>query len=412
MLAQKIRSKKRNSMNKQSFTKKAIQTSSWYLRVGSFLLTTIMGFTFALFPIASNDSITASATAFDQNLTEIDCEAIMSGPDIQNQSIGASLSKAELKSTKLYPGGIPFGIKFMTEGVLVVGFCDVKNGNKKSNPSSEAGLKLGDRILSVDGKILGSAEELTRLVESSQGRSLNIVYTREGNEQKTTLTPIFCENEGSYKTGIYVKDSGAGIGTVSYIDAKTLTFGGLGHGICEGESGQLIPISKGSVVDVNINGVIKGKSGEPGELRGYFNSGKIGSLFINNDCGVFGNLAKLPDNLPSEALPIALKEEIKAGKAYIYTTLDGRTPQKYEIEISNIKINETRGKCFTVTATDKELINKTGGIVQGMSGSPIIQNGKLVGAVTHVLINDPTTGYGIFIENMLNAAQMPMQRAA
>ena len=393
-------------MKKQSFTKKAIQTSSWYLRAGAFFLSLIMGFSFALFPIASSESISASSIAFEQQLSEADSKEIMSEPDIHNQSIGASLSKAELKAIRLYPGGIPFGIKFMTEGVLIVGFCDIKSGNKKANPSSVAGLKLGDRIISVDGKSLSSAEDLTKLVEASQGRALSIVYTRNGNEQRTTLTPIFCENEGAYKTGIYVKDSGAGIGTVSYIDAKTLSFGGLGHGICEGESGQLIPISKGSVVDVSINGVIKGKSGEPGELRGYFNSGKIGSLYINNDCGVFGQLASLPDNLPSEALPIALKEEIKAGKAYIYTTLDGRTPQKYEIEISNIKTNETRGKCFTVTATDSRLIEKTGGIVQGMSGSPIIQNGKLVGAVTHVLINDPTTGYGIFIENMLNAGGM------
>ena len=393
-------------MKKQSFTKKAIQTSSWYLRAGAFFLSLIMGFSFALFPIASSESISASSIAFEQQLSEADSKEIMSEPDIHNQSIGASLSKAELKAIRLYPGGIPFGIKFMTEGVLIVGFCDIKSGNKKANPSSAAGLKLGDRIMSVDGKSLSSAEDLTKLVEASQGRALSIVYTRDGNEQRTTLTPIFCENEGAYKTGIYVKDSGAGIGTVSYIDAKTLSFGGLGPGICEGESGQLIPISKGSVVDVSINGVIKGKSGEPGELRGYFNSGKIGSLYINNDCGVFGQLASLPDNLPSEALPIALKEEIKAGKAYIYTTLDGRTPQKYEIEISNIKTNETRGKCFTVTATDSRLIEKTGGIVQGMSGSPIIQNGKLVGAVTHVLINDPTTGYGIFIENMLNAGGM------
>ena len=158
------------------------------------------------------------------------------------------------------------------------------------------------------------------------------------------------------------------------------------------------------MVDVEINGVKKGEAGEPGELKGYFSSGRVGSLLINNDCGVFGSFAELPDGLPSEALSIGLKAELKTGKAYIYTTLEGDTPQKYEIEISNINRGETQGKCFTVTVTDKALLQKTGGIVQGMSGSPIIQNGKLVGAVTHVLINDPTTGYGIFIENMLNAS--------
>ena len=265
-------------------------------------------------------------------------------------------------------------------------------------------MRAGDRILTVNQKALGSAEELTKIVEESGGRALNIVYLRDGNERTTVLTPIYSESEGVYRTGIFVKDSGAGIGTVSYINPQTLEFGGLGHGVCEGESGRLIPISKGSVVDVNIAGVVKGEVGVPGELRGYFTSGRRGSLVINNECGVFGSFDLKPQNIPSEALPIGLKNELKCGKAYIYTTLEGSTPQKYEIEISNIRLSESKGKCFTVKVTDKTLLEKTGGIVQGMSGSPIIQNGKLVGAVTHVLINDPTTGYGIFIQNMLNAA--------
>ena len=152
--------------------------------------------------------------------------------------------------------------------------------------------------------------------------------------------------------------------------------------------------------------------GKDRRIDRYFNSGRVGSLLLNNDCGVFGTFAKLPSGLPSKPLSIGLKEELKNGKAYIYTTLDGCVPKQYEIEISNIKLNETHGKCFTVKVTDQALLEKTGGIVQGMSGSTIIQNGKIVGAVTHVLINDPTSGYGIFIENMLNAAQMPMQKAA
>ena len=391
-------------MNRQSFRKKAMQTSAWYLRFATFILSLVMGFSFALYPTAPSGAFAVSRTAFGQGLSEVDCKAIENEPDVLNESVGASISRAELKAKKLYPGGIPFGIKFMTEGVLVVGFCDIKSQGSKVNPSSAAGLKAGDRILSVDSKPLSSAEELTEIVEKSGGKTLAIVYSRDGNEKKTYLTPIYSENEGSYKTGIYVKDSGAGIGTVSYIDPETLEFGGLGHGICEGDSGRLVPISKGSVVDVNINGVLKGEVGTPGELKGYFTSGRTGSLLVNNDCGVFGAFAKKPTGLPSEPLSVGLKEELKNGKAYIYTTLDGATPQKYEIEISNIKLSETRGKCFTVTVTDKALLQKTGGIVQGMSGSPIIQNGKLVGAVTHVLINDPSTGYGIFIENMLGAS--------
>ena len=399
-------------MNRQSFRKKAMQASAWYLRFASFILSLVMGFSFALCQTTSREESAVSKNAFGESLSEVDYKAVMNEPKTQNGSIGASISRSELKTKKLYPGGIPFGIKFVTEGVLIVGFCDFKNGGATVNPSSEAGLKAGDRILSINSKRLNSAEELTQVVEQSGGKPLQIVYKRNGSEKKTVLTPRYSDSEGVYKTGIYVKDSGAGIGTVSYIDPETLEFGGLGHGICEGESGSLIPISKGSVVDVNINGIKKGAVGAPGELRGYFSSGRVGSLLVNNDCGVFGRFAKVPKGLPSEPLPIGIKEELKSGKAHIFTTLDGCAPNQYEIEISSIKLSETHGKCFTVKVTDKLLLEKTGGIVQGMSGSPIIQNGKLVGAVTHVLINDPSTGYGIFIENMLNAAQMPMAKAS
>ena len=399
-------------MKKQSFGRKAMQASAWYFRFATFMLSVVMGFSFALCQMTSSEALTVSQTAFGESLSDVDYKAVMNEPTAQNTSVGASLTRAELKAKKLYPGGIPFGIKFITEGVLIVGFCDFKAQGKTQNPSSAAGLKAGDRIISINSKPLTSAEELTSIVEQSGGKPLQIVYTRDGNKRETVLTPAYSDSEGIYKTGIYVKDSGAGIGTVSYIDPETLEFGGLGHGICEGDSGALIPISKGSVVDVNINGIKKGEVGAPGELRGYFNSGRVGSLLVNNDCGVFGAFAKIPNGLPSKPLSIALKEELKSGKAYIYTTLDGCQPTQYEIEISSIKLTETRGKCFTVKVTDKALLAKTGGIVQGMSGSPIIQNGKLVGAVTHVLINDPTTGYGIFIENMLNASEMPMQRVA
>ena len=391
-------------MSDKDLAKNAIKASAWYLRIGAFVLTLVMGFSLALYPTELSEARAVSQEAFVQELNESDYKALLSEPTVTSGACGRELTDAELKSIRLYPGGIPFGIKFITEGVLIVGVSEVKNGTSSVNPSSIAGLRAGDRILTVDQKALGSAEELTKIVEESGGRALNIVYLRDGNERTTVLTPIYSESEGAYRTGIFVKDSGAGIGTVSYINPQTFEFGGLGHGVCEGESGRLIPISKGSVVDVNIAGVVKGEVGVPGELRGYFTSGRRGSLVINNECGVFGSFDSKPQNLPSEALPIGLKNELKCGKAYIYTTIEGSAPQKYEIEISNIRLSESKGKCFTVKVTDKTLLEKTGGIVQGMSGSPIIQNGKFVGAVTHVLINDPTTGYGIFIQNMLNAA--------
>ena len=350
--------------------------------------------------------------AFSHSFDADDYKEVMSEPDVLTGSSYATLTKSELRSLRLYPGGTPFGVKFMTEGVLVVGFCDVDTSSGRVNPSSNAGLSVGDRIISLNGKRISGSAELSQIVESSAGNSISIVYRRGGSEHTATLTPAYSVSEGCYKTGAYVKDNGAGIGTVTYILPNSLEFGGLGHGICEGDGGKLVPISRGSVVNVGIDGVEKGECGNPGELRGHFKSGKSGSLLQNTDCGVFGVLATLPEGLPSEPLYLGLREDVKEGRAYIWSTLEGCTPKKYEIEISNIDRSATAGKCFTVKVTDKSLIATSGGIVQGMSGSPIIQNGKLIGAVTHVMINDPTTGYGIFIENMLAAANSQVQPKA
>lgn len=358
-------------------------------------------------------SVAASVRdAFSQSFDAGDYKEVMSKPDVTSGSSYATLTKDELKSMRLYPGGTPFGVKFMTEGVLIVGFCDVDTASGRTNPSSAAGLSVGDRIIAVNGKRICGLGELSRIVESSGGKSISLTYRRGGNEHTATLTPAYSLSEGCYKTGAYVKDNGAGIGTVTYIVPNSLEFGGLGHGICESDGGKLVPISRGAVVNVGIDGVEKGKSGTPGELRGHFKSGKSGSLLQNTDCGVFGVLATLPEGLPSEPLYLGLRDEVKEGRAYIWSTLEGNVPRRYEIEISNIDRSAAAGKCFSVKVTDKALIDASGGIVQGMSGSPIIQNGKLVGAVTHVMINDPTAGYGIFIENMLAAANSQVQPKA
>lgn len=332
-------------------------------------------------------------------------------------SFGASaLSVPTAKSEnfqdlKLYAGGVPFGVKFMTEGVLVVGMGNVPTKHGTKNPAHEAGLRVGDRIVKINDKVLLSATELTEIVAKNQSKPLKITYIRAGKTQTTLLTPIYSKAEARYVTGIYVKDGGAGIGTVTFILPKTGAFAGLGHGICDAATGKPIPIQRGSVVDVTISGVVRGLAGAPGEVRGYFSSGKVGTLLGNTECGVYGVLAKLPKNL-SEPIPVGLRGEVKDGKAKILCTLDESGRHEYEVELSEIQRDAIGNKCFTVKVTDKNLLEKTGGIIQGMSGSPIIQNGKLVGAVTHVLINDPTTGYGIFIENMLNAAQMPMAKAS
>ncbi len=326
--------------------------------------------------------------------------------------VAARSANVDYGSLKLYVGGIPFGVKFMTDGVTVTGLADVKTERGSVCPAKDAGLRQDDIILKINNETVADAAHISSVAENGGGAPIKLVYSRDGKQTSTTLTPAYCKDEGKYKTGMYVRDSGAGIGTVTYIVPQTLSFGGLGHGICDSQSGKLVSMQRGSVVGVTISGVVKGISGTPGEVRGYFSSGKTGTLLQNTDCGVFGAFASLPSGLASEPIAVGTRNELKAGKAYIYSTVEGTTPQKYEIEISNIQLDSMTNKCFTVKVTDQALIQKTGGIIQGMSGSPIIQNGKLVGAVTHVLINDPTTGYGIFIENMLTSVQIPMAKAS
>ncbi len=327
-----------------------------------------------------------------------------------------SVDVTAFRDIKLYPGGMPFGVKFFTNGILVVGFCDIDTADGLVNPAYAAGLRLKDMITHVDGKELSGASELTELVERSNGTPMEIQYTRDDKTYTTTITPIAGAGDGKYKTGIWVRDSGAGIGTVSFIDPKTNYFAGLGHGICDTDTGKLLPIDRGTVVDVTISGIQKGVSGTPGEIKGFFSSGKTGSLLGNNECGVYGIFAECPKVVSSEPLSIALKDELKEGEAYIYCTLDDGGIGKYTISISDINKNAEGGKCFAVKVTDPALLEKTGGIVQGMSGSPIIQNGHIVGAVTHVLVGDPTRGYGIFIENMLKAGgsfiEAPLKKAS
>ena len=323
----------------------------------------------------------------------------------------AASTNEQYKDVTLLVGGIPFGVKFNTEGVVVLGFCDLEGISKAQNPAYLAGLRPKDVIVAVDGKTIGGAEDLTRIIEACGGRALSVTYTRSGDKRTAVLTPAYSSAEKKYKTGIWVRDSGAGIGTVTYVVPKTGEFGGLGHGICDGESGELIPMESGVITDVKISAVKKGVSGTPGEIKGYFGADKRGSLKSNTECGVFGAFSSIPYGL-GKPLHIALRDDVKCGEAELMCTLDESGRQSYKIEISSVNRNAEGSKCFVIKVTDPKLIEKTGGIVQGMSGSPIIQNGKLVGAVTHVLINDPTTGYGIFIENMLNAANIPMAKAS
>ena len=313
-------------------------------------------------------------------------------------------SPAATGESVLIPGGIPFGVKFTTNGILVVGFCDVDSEQGKINPAYNAGLRTGDIILKLNDRTVRNADILGSMMESSGGQPFTVTFTRANREQTVTVTPAYSVSEGKYKTGIWIRDGGAGIGTVTFIDPQSGMFAGLGHGICDGDTGQLIPMNRGSVIDVTISGIVRGQAGSPGEVKGYFNHAKIGSVFGNTECGVFGLLTDIPTAC-GKAVPVAAPGEIHDGKADLLCSLDTDTVTRYAVTISAIHPDATSNKCFTVTVTDPALIAKTGGIIQGMSGSPIIQDGKLVGAVTHVLVNDPTRGYGIFIENMLKSVK-------
>lgn len=315
---------------------------------------------------------------------------------------------------EVYVGGMPFGVKFYTEGILVVGFCDVETASGSSvNPARDAGVKAKDVITKINGTPPVGAASLTKAVEQSAGKPITLTLRRmtvpSGNrkpaERHTTelevaVTPVLSASENRYKTGLWVRDSGAGIGTVTFIVPGSNAFAGLGHGICDGDTGELIPMQRGQVTDVTVSGVEKGEVGDPGAIKGYFAPGKTGTILGNTDCGVFGIFADLPATATT-CLPVGHKREVRTGDASILCTLDDGKVCAYAVKITTVDPAATGSKCFTLTVTDPALLDKTGGIVQGMSGSPVIQNGKLIGAVTHVLINDPTTGYGIFLDNML-----------
>lgn len=304
----------------------------------------------------------------------------------------------------VYVGGMPFGVKFFTQGITIVGFSEIETEDGIKTPALDAGLRVNDVITHVNGcRVSTSAELLGKIEAASDSAEIDITYEREGMENTVSLSPSVSKDDGKLKTGMWIRDTTAGIGTVTFIVPETGAFAGLGHGICDADSGKLLEMKRGTVVDVTISGIARGVSGTPGELKGYFTSDKSGVLLGNTSCGVYGVMAAPPiEKIPEEPLEISEKSAVHPGSAYIWCTLDDNVPHKYDITIDDIHYSAADNRCFTIQVTDRELIEKTGGIVQGMSGSPIIQDGRLIGAVTHVLVNNPEEGYGIFIENMID----------
>lgn len=324
--------------------------------------------------------------------------------------VAIPINAAESKVDKeVLLGGCLFGLKMQTDGVPIVGIDKVETEIGAKAPAYDAGIKLKDIIIKINGKTVSSVKEVVEQIHKSNGTALQFTVRRNGEELVFSVVPQKGV-DGIYHAGIWIRDSAAGIGTITYIDPKTNEFGGLGHGICDSDTASLLPISRGTVTDVELQGVVKGQNGIPGEIKGAFKGGKIGSLVKNSNFGVYGVYGILPNGI-TEVIKVAKSDEAREGKAMIRCSVTG-TAVDYEIEITKITHKSEDGKNYTIRVTDPALLKITGGIVQGMSGSPIIQNGKLIGAVTHVTVNDPTKGYGIFIGNMLNATNTPITKAS
>lgn len=305
-----------------------------------------------------------------------------------------------IPQTSVIPIGKAIGMKLYTDGVLVVGMSEI-NGKK---PYENSGLQEGDRIIEVNRKKIDTTDDLVTSVNNSKGSTIELTYERDSETLKTSIRPVKMQNN-EYKLGIWVRDAAAGVGTMTFYEPTSKTFAALGHGITDIDTSELIQIANGELVTTNILSVIKGESGSPGEIRGTIENGTtLGSIYKNTSYGVYGKvLDKNKLNIiESEKMVVALRNEIKTGKAEIRCQLDNGKVETYGIEIQRLFLNNyADNKSMVIKVTDERLIQKTGGIIQGMSGAPIIQNGKFIGAVTHVLVNNPEIGYGVFADMMI-----------
>lgn len=302
----------------------------------------------------------------------------------------------EVDRPLLVPGGTPFGIKLLMDGVMVIETGEVASGEC---PAKDAGIVPGDVILTINDKSISGNSDIKSIIRAEGENPAVVKYRRNGEIQSTVLLASYSTKDNCYQAGMWVRDSSAGIGTITFYNPETGTYGGLGHPICDTDTGEIVPISEGEIVDVQITRVIKGTAGVPGELCGIFTGNKpSGNVTSNMECGVFGDMRKPPSDSP--AIPMGFKQEVTIGECEVLCTVIGDIPKKYKAYIEKIDYSAQSTKNMIVRITDERLLNVTGGIVQGMSGSPIIQNNMLIGAVTHVFVNDPAKGYGIFIENM------------
>jgi len=315
-----------------------------------------------------------------------------------------------LPDFKVIPGGQSIGVKLNTLGVLVVGHHQVNTSEGKKSPGELAGVQVGDIITNINGQKIEQMSDVTPFIQDAgkTGKPLELVLKRENSEVKTKLYPLKDENDSSYRIGLYIRDSAAGIGTMTFYDPKSKKYGALGHVISDMDTKKPIVVDDGQIVRSTVTSIEKGSNGNPGEKLARFSGDRqvIGNITRNSPFGIFGELhQEIKNGLIDKALPIALSNEVKEGPAKILTVVENDKVEEFDVEVvSSVPQKFPATKGMVIKITDKRLLEKTGGIVQGMSGSPIIQNGKVIGAVTHVFVNDPTSGYGVHIEWMLNEA--------
>lgn len=305
-----------------------------------------------------------------------------------------------IPKTTVIPMGKAIGMKLYTDGVLVVGMSEIE-GKK---PYETSDIKEGDRIIEINEKKIENTKDLMNTVNKSNGENLQVKYVRQKEVRTTSIRPVKSQDE-DYKLGLWVRDAAAGVGTMTFYEPSSGMYAALGHGITDIDTYELIDIANGELVSTNILSIVKGEKGAPGEIRGTIENGiNLGNIYKNTGFGVYGaitNQTQINAN-KKEEMEVALRNEIHTGKAEILCELEDGKTEKYEIEIQKLFLNNNEdNKSMVVKITDKRLIEKTGGIIQGMSGAPIIQNGKFCGAITHVLVNDPTTGYGVFSDIMI-----------
>ena len=306
---------------------------------------------------------------------------------------------SEAAGAEYYIGGMTAGFTLSAGGTEIIGLNEVVAEDGTYRPATDAGLRVGDCICAVDGICVKSISDLNAAMERSGGKTVTLVVKRAGETAEVKLTPVKEKKSGKFKIGVLIRDTLAGIGTVTYINKDTRKFCALGHAVCD-ENHNSLEIAGAKVYLCSVVGVNKGSRGKAGELRGMFMGQQLAKAEKVCESGLYGTFDKNYDYSRLETVQTAPVSEVTIGKAIIYSTVDGVYPQKYEIAIAKVDANNKDNKNFVIKVTDEKLISETGGIVQGMSGSPIVQNGKLVGAVTHVFLNDPTRGYGIAIGNM------------